>query len=68
MTDKQIACIYLARRLWGLIPDHDELRDLAESQLSEERCYRICQRITDMCTKLRQPLVDHLNRSGIETT
>lgn len=67
MTDKQIACAYLSKRLWGLIPDHDELRDIAASGLTEDRCSRICERITAMCEKLRQPLVDHLSRTGVDT-
>ena len=27
MTDKQIACIFFNRKLWGLLPDHDELKE-----------------------------------------
>jgi hypothetical protein len=59
MTDKQIACAFLARRLWGLIPDHDELRDIAGQQLTEEHCNRIAQRVVEMSQRIRQPPVDY---------
>jgi hypothetical protein len=68
VTDKQIACVYLSHRLWGVIPDHDELRDIADTKLSEERCVKICERITEMCMKIREPLVDHLNSTGMDAT
>lgn len=67
MTDKQIACIFLAKRLWGMIPDHEELRSIAEADLTEDQCYRICERITEMCEKMRTPLMKHLNRTGIDS-
>lgn len=68
MTDKQIACAYLNHKLRSLIPDNDDLRYVAETELSEERCSRIRERITDMATKMREPLVKHLSRSGIDVT
>ncbi len=68
MTDKQIACTYIAHRIWGMCPDHDELRSIADQKLSEERCYKIVQKITEMAEKMRQPLIDHLNRSGLSAT
>jgi hypothetical protein len=67
MTDKQIACTYLNDRLWGMIPDHDHLRDIAESKLSQERCYRIVEQIIKMADRMRKPLVEHLNRAGLDT-
>lgn len=66
MTDKQIACAYLAGKLSAMIPDHGDLRYLAETDLTEERCNRIVQRIIEMTERVRQPLVDHLSRSGID--
>lgn len=67
MTDKQIASSWLLNRLSGIIPDHDVLRDIADQQLTEERCYRIVERIIEMCEKIRRPLVDYLNRYGVDT-
>lgn len=66
MTDKQIACAFIERKLHWMIPDHNDLRDIAESRLSEDRCYRIIETINDMTDKMRQPLIDHLNRSGLD--
>jgi len=67
MTDKQIACIFFDRKLWGLLPDHDELKDIAGQKLTEDRCDRIAQRIVEICQKIRPPLVDPLNRTGCDT-
>lgn len=50
-----------------MIPDHDDLRDVADQNLSQDRCYKIVERIIEMADKMRQPLVDHLNRSGFDT-
>lgn len=68
MTDKQIACIFLSRLLSGFIPDHYALRETAETKLTEERCYRITQRIIAMAEKMRAPLVQHLNNTGVDAS
>lgn len=68
MTDKQIACIYLNELLWGFIIDHEELRCLAGMKLTDKRCAKISERIGRMAEKMREPLVDHLNRSGLDAT
>lgn len=68
MTDKQIACNYISRRLWEWIPEHEVLREIAETKLTEDRCYRIVELIGEMVDKIRQPLIDHLNKTGQNTT
>lgn len=68
MTDKQIACAYLAQRLWGLIPDHHDLRGIADVRITEERCCRIVEMIGSMADEMRKPLLQHLGNANIDAT
>ncbi len=66
MTDKQIASVYVASKIGNLIPDHESLRSIAGSELTEARCYRIIERIVHMIEKIREPLVRYLSAHKID--
>ena len=67
VTDKQIAMAYVCSRLWGWIPDYDELRYISGKKLSEKRCDRISGEILALVSKIRQPLIDKLAKADIDT-
>jgi hypothetical protein len=60
VTDKQIACAVLARRLaekmLGRLPDSDGLSAVAGERLSPEHCHHLSLLIRRMIVELREPL------------
>jgi hypothetical protein len=69
MTDRQIVAAYLANILFNAscAPNHDTLRELSETNLSEQRCSRVIGMIIEECDRLRARYVNRLNRAGHDT-
>ena len=62
MTDKRIAFTYIDGLLKSYIPDHDELRAIANAELSEARAEKIVNRIIEETERVRRRYADYLNK------
>lgn len=67
MSNKQIAYLVLNQMLASLPPRPDDLRDTSGIKLSDGRCQRIAQMVSDKLATIRQPIAQYLNNTGFDT-
>jgi hypothetical protein len=64
MTDKQIAFTYIDQLLKSYIPDYDDLRAIANAELSDARAEKIVNRIIAETGRVRRRYADYLTKCG----